>query len=79
MICLVVGFILGPAAFNVLELLRCATHTAQIITEIGLLIAVRVGIKMRVPIGVALERADAAGHHLDGGDHRGHRCCGQSF
>jgi NhaP-type Na+/H+ or K+/H+ antiporter len=53
MIYLVVGLLLGPAAFNVLELhpLRELTMLESI-TEIGLLIALfTVGIKMRVPIG----------------------------
>jgi len=53
MIYLVVGFLLGPAAFNVLELhpLRELTML-ETITEIALLIALfTVGIKMRVPIG----------------------------
>jgi len=53
MIYLVVGFLLGPAAFDVLELhpLRELTMLESI-TEIALLIALfTVGIKMRVPIG----------------------------
>ncbi len=53
MIYLVVGFLLGPAAFNVLELHPLRELTLlESITEIGLLIALfTVGIKMRVPIG----------------------------
>jgi len=53
MIYLVVGFLLGPAVFNVLELhpLR-ELALLEVITEIALLIALfTVGIKMRVPIG----------------------------
>ena len=53
MIYLVVGFALGPAVFNVLELhpLR-ELAMLESITEIALLIALfSVGIKMRVPIG----------------------------
>lgn len=53
MIYLVVGFLLGPAVFNVLELhpLRELTML-EAITEAALLIALfTVGIKMRVPIG----------------------------
>jgi NhaP-type Na+/H+ or K+/H+ antiporter len=53
MIYLTVGFLLGPAVFNVLELhpLRELTMLESI-TEIALLIALfTVGIKMRVPIG----------------------------
>jgi sodium/hydrogen antiporter len=53
MIYLVVGFVLGPAVFNVLELhpLRELTML-EAITEGALLIALlTVGIKMRVPIG----------------------------
>ena len=53
MIYLVVGFLLGPAVFNVLELhpLR-ELALLESITEIALLIALfTVGIKMRVPIG----------------------------
>jgi sodium/hydrogen antiporter len=53
MIYLLVGFALGPAVFNVLELhpLRELTML-ETITEIALLIALfTVGIKMRVPIG----------------------------
>jgi NhaP-type Na+/H+ or K+/H+ antiporter len=53
MLYLVVGFLLGPAAFNVLELHPLRELTLlETITEIGLLIALfTVGIKMRVPIG----------------------------
>jgi len=53
MIYLLVGFLLGPAAFNVLELHPLRELTLlESITEIGLLIALfTVGIKMRVPIG----------------------------
>jgi len=53
MIYLVVGFLLGPTVFNVLELhpLR-ELSLLESITEIALLIALfTVGIKMRVPIG----------------------------
>jgi sodium/hydrogen antiporter len=53
MIYLVVGFVLGPAVFNLLELhpLRELTML-EAITEAALLIALfTVGIKMRVPIG----------------------------
>jgi NhaP-type Na+/H+ or K+/H+ antiporter len=53
MIYLLVGFALGPAVFNVLELhpLR-ELDMLESITEIALLIALfTVGIKMRVPIG----------------------------
>ncbi|HEU4778753.1 MAG TPA: sodium:proton antiporter [Steroidobacteraceae bacterium] len=53
MIYLLVGFALGPAAFDVLELhpLRELTML-EFITEVALLIALfTVGIKMRVPIG----------------------------
>jgi NhaP-type Na+/H+ or K+/H+ antiporter len=53
MIYLLVGFVLGPAAFNVLELhpLR-ELALLESITEIGLLIALfTVGVKLRVPIG----------------------------
>ncbi len=53
MIYLVVGFLLGPAVFNVLELHPLRELTLlESITEIALLIALfTVGIKMRVPIG----------------------------
>jgi NhaP-type Na+/H+ or K+/H+ antiporter len=53
MIYLVVGFLLGPAVFNVLELHPLRELTLlEFITEIALLIALfTVGIKMRVPIG----------------------------
>jgi NhaP-type Na+/H+ or K+/H+ antiporter len=53
MIYLVVGFLLGPAVFDVLELhpLR-ELSMLESVTEIALLIALfTVGIKMRVPIG----------------------------
>ena len=53
MIYLLVGFVLGPAVFNVLELhpLR-ELSLLESITEIAVLIALfTVGIKMRVPIG----------------------------
>ena len=50
---LVVGFLLGPSVFNVLELHPLRELTLlEAITEIALLIALfTVGIKMRVPIG----------------------------
>ncbi len=53
MIYLVVGFVLGPAVFNVLELHPLRELTLlEAITEVALLIALfTVGIKMRVPIG----------------------------
>ena len=53
MIYLLVGFALGPAVFNVLELHPLRELTLlETITEIALLIALfTVGIKMRVPIG----------------------------
>jgi NhaP-type Na+/H+ or K+/H+ antiporter len=53
MIYLLVGFLLGPAVFNVLELHPLRELTLlETITEIALLIALfTVGIKMRVPIG----------------------------
>lgn len=53
MIYLVVGFLLGPAVFDVLELHPLRELTLlETITEIALLIALfTVGIKMRVPIG----------------------------
>src|SRR3954464_4844155 len=53
MIYLVVGFLLGPAAFNVLELHPLRELTLlESVTEIALLISLfTVGIKMRVPIG----------------------------
>jgi NhaP-type Na+/H+ or K+/H+ antiporter len=53
MIYLVVGFLLGPAVFNLLELHPLRELTLlESITEVGLLIALfTVGIKMRVPIG----------------------------
>src|SRR4051794_16264541 len=53
MIYLVVGFLLGPAVFNALEL-HPMRHLKllQSITEVALLIALfTVGIKMRVPVG----------------------------
>jgi NhaP-type Na+/H+ or K+/H+ antiporter len=53
MIYLVVGFLLGPAVFDVLELHPLRELTLlESITEIALLVALfTVGIKMRVPIG----------------------------
>jgi len=53
MIYLMVGFLLGPAVFDVLELHPLRELTLlESITEIALLIALfTVGIKMRVPIG----------------------------
>ncbi len=53
MIYLLVGFLLGPSVFNVLELHPLRELTLlESITEIALLIALfTVGIKMRVPIG----------------------------
>lgn len=53
MIYLVVGFLLGPAAFNALELHPMRNLVLlESITEIALLVALfTVGIKMRVPIG----------------------------
>ena len=76
MIYLVVGFLLGPAAFNVLELHPLRELTLlESITEIALADrAVHRGHQdARADRRLALERADAARHHLDGGDHRGHR------
>src|SRR6188508_2720604 len=53
MIYLLVGFLLGPQVFNVLELHPLRELTLlESITEIALLIALfTVGMKMRVPIG----------------------------
>jgi hypothetical protein len=75
MIYLVVGFLLGPAAFNVLELHPLRELTLlESITEIGTADrAVHRGHQDAcADRRLALERAAAAGHDLDGGDHRRH-------
>ena len=73
MIYLVVGFILGPAVTNALEL-HPMRHLEMLrsITEVALLIALfTVGIKLRVPVGDWRWACPAAGDGLHAVDHRG--------